>query len=168
MDPFVRRKSDGGQQPAGDQVAKCKTVDEPSSGGGVSSDPSTKRIDSRSRTHGSASIGGIRGKMPFGEVFQLDVPFSLLGPLKGEISLSTLRYLAKRKKVTVLWSIDPKDFRSDREENFRENLGERSLQNGATVLLHDRVKTTGTILPKLIDSLYMDWVSFTTVGAMLG
>lgn len=94
-------------------------------------------------------------------------PISFFRPPYGEFSLSILYAVAKKKKTTVLWSFDPKDFANDQEERLWEKLVESPLRGGEIILLHDWVPATAAVLPRFIELVRKHGLRFTTVKGML-
>jgi peptidoglycan/xylan/chitin deacetylase (PgdA/CDA1 family) len=73
----------------------------------------------------------------------------LMRPPKGDVTWSKLRALWKERQTVVLWSVDPKDYRVERELELRRWGATYEPRSGDLVLLHDSRPHAAMILDAL-------------------
>lgn len=88
-------------------------------------------------------------------------------PPHGELTLRILLHIIKNRMVTVLWSVDPKDFQFNNLDLFLKQFYSQKFINGDILLLHDNSHLMVRALPKIINFLKKNGFEFVTVSALL-
>jgi peptidoglycan/xylan/chitin deacetylase (PgdA/CDA1 family) len=94
-------------------------------------------------------------------------PAVLFRPAKGCFNLSILGHQIRRRRTTVLWSVDPQDFGATDDEQLRRRLAAAPIRGGDILLLHDRVEATARVLPELIERIRRQGLDVCTVSRLL-
>ncbi|MBW2021714.1 MAG: polysaccharide deacetylase family protein [Deltaproteobacteria bacterium] len=87
----------------------------------------------------------------FFELFNVTQP--MLRPPYGKLGINLLYYTWSRRIPIVLWSLDPKDFRTSTSQllNF---FSESPIKGGDIILLHDKTREIIEVLPRIIDDCH--------------
>lgn len=92
------------------------------------------------------------------EIWQTDALFSdilgrsvrLFRPPWGKLTARKFVKLWARRKIVVLWNVDPRDCECDNVGEVRAKLAETPLQAGDILLMHDDQPYATEVLPELI------------------
>jgi peptidoglycan-N-acetylglucosamine deacetylase len=84
-------------------------------------------------------------------------------PPYGRLSWAQLRYCISCDIRTIMWDINPEDYKNDPEDVLRARINGLRLQSGNIVLLHDDMPTTVKVLPELIRKVREAGLSFVTL-----
>lgn len=91
----------------------------------------------------------------------------LMRPPYGDISQAQYRLLRDVRGLgTVMWSVDPEDWRRPAPEAYRRSICDQ-VHDGAIVLSHDIISTTIDALPATLDILIERGFAFVTVSELL-
>lgn len=88
---------------------------------------------------------------------------SLFRPPRGQVTARDLWRLWREGLTTVLWNVDPKDYKTASADELREWFRARELTGGDLVLFHDTHPTALQILPELVASARARGLRFTPV-----
>jgi len=92
----------------------------------------------------------------------------LVRPPRGMITPASLLSCAAAGYTTVLWSVDPQDFKMASPDELTARLAPENLANGDIVLLHEGRPLTLEALPRILTQLRHAGVAAVTVGELLG
>ena len=85
---------------------------------------------------------------------ELNVQTSLFRPPYGELDQRVFAFAAERGYTTVVWSINPHDWREPGKDKIISRIT-KQLHKGAIILLHTNSSQTVEALPVIIQSLLM-------------
>lgn len=102
----------------------------------------------------SEALAQIVGKIP-----------TLFRPPRGQVTARDLVRLWRDGLTTVLWNVDPKDYKTASADELREWFRARELKAGDIVLLHDTHPHAIQALPELVSSARGGGLGFTRVGS---
>jgi peptidoglycan/xylan/chitin deacetylase (PgdA/CDA1 family) len=86
-------------------------------------------------------------------------------PPGGDYDASVVQAAATLGMTTVLWTDDPGDYANPGDEILQQRTLDR-LSNGGIILLHDGIKETMQILPKVIEYAKKQGFKFVTVDQL--
>jgi peptidoglycan/xylan/chitin deacetylase (PgdA/CDA1 family) len=87
-------------------------------------------------------------------------------PPGGDSDSRVYRGAAANGLLTVLWTMDPKDY-SNPGEQFILDKSLEKLSNGGILLLHEGVRQTMTVLPELVKQIRARGYKIVTVGQLV-
>lgn len=105
----------------------------------------------------SAAIEGVVGHQPI----TMRPPYGLLSPRQRAL------IYAERRLPTVLWSVDPEDWRRPGSAVVANRIVSRS-HTGAVILAHDIIGATVRAMPAALDGLTARGYRFVTVSELMG
>ena len=104
--------------------------------------------------HASQVIADIVGSSP-----------TLYRPPNGKLTFRDLWRLWQAKLTTVLWNVDPKDYRKSSAGEVLEWFRSRTLVAGDLVLFHDNHPHVSEVLPELVACARKNKLNFVPVNA---
>lgn len=86
---------------------------------------------------------------------------ALFRPPRGQVTARDLLRLWRERLTTVLWNVDPKDYKTSSADELREWFRARGLTAGDIVLLHDTHPHAIQALPDVVASARARGLQFT-------
>lgn len=81
-------------------------------------------------------------------------------PPMGRLSLAELIYCMKLSVRTVMWDVNPEDYKKEPQEVLRARVNGMRLQSGNIILFHDDMPATINVLPDIINKVREAGLSF--------
>ena len=91
----------------------------------------------------------------------------LFRPPYGDLNLKVILAALKCKLTTVLWTVDPRDYSSNKPSEVIEKLRETQFRGGEIVLFHTHSYATTKALPDIIQDLYAQGIQITNVSEVI-
>jgi peptidoglycan/xylan/chitin deacetylase (PgdA/CDA1 family) len=88
---------------------------------------------------------------------------AIFRPPHGHLSLTKLIYCIKNSIRTIMWDVDPEDYKKEGEDLLRMKINGMKLQSGSIILLHDDNPATVNVLLDIIKKVREAGFSFGTI-----